>query len=76
MSLVEWKEEILTRHSFEIRINAYFQHDSKRIVGGQMSEEGRWPWMAALMKWDQQFCGGSLISDRWVLTAAHCIQPR
>ncbi|OAD61523.1 Venom protease, partial [Eufriesea mexicana] len=50
-----------------------------KIVGGAPAELGAWPWIAELgfrdstnpaqPKW---LCGGSLISARHVLTAAHC----
>jgi len=43
-----------------------------RIVGGTEATPHSYPWMAALFVDDQWFCGGSLISDEWVLTAAHC----
>lgn len=57
------------------------QHDKRihgRIVGGEDSSQGQWPWMVALLRpgfgspSNRQFCGGSLIAPQWVLTAAHC----
>ena len=44
----------------------------ERIVGGEEATPHSYPWMAALFVDDQWFCGGTLISDEWVVTAAHC----
>ncbi|XP_050689631.1 trypsin alpha-3-like [Eriocheir sinensis] len=49
------------------------QKAAARIVGGQVTGVNEYPWMAGLFYFNQQqFCGGSLINDRYVLTAAHC----
>lgn len=45
-----------------------------RIAGGQPADPKEWPWMAALLRQGAiQYCGGVLITDRHVLTAAHCV---
>lgn len=48
-----------------------------RIVGGTESRQGAWPWAAVLGRplsggRFNVVCGGSLIDERHVLTAAHC----
>lgn len=44
----------------------------RRIVGGYETKVLEFPWMAVLMYNGRFYCGGSLINDFYVLTAAHC----
>ena len=44
------------------------------IVGGTEAARNRWPWQVSLQtSQGHHFCGGSLINDQWLLTAAHCL---
>ncbi|KAK1903050.1 Transmembrane protease serine 3 [Dissostichus eleginoides] len=44
-----------------------------RIVGGNISRPGQFPWQVSLHFVSEHLCGGSIITSRWVLTAAHCV---
>lgn len=44
-----------------------------RIIGGDETEPGEFPWTISVKLNDQPICGGSLIDRSWVLTAAHCV---
>lgn len=46
-----------------------------KIIGGSEAPKYKWPWHVAILNQFQEvFCGGTLISSRWVLTANHCIR--
>uniref|UniRef100_A0A3Q1EXS1 ST14 transmembrane serine protease matriptase a n=1 Tax=Acanthochromis polyacanthus TaxID=80966 RepID=A0A3Q1EXS1_9TELE len=48
---------------------------SSRIVGGQDVLEGEFPWQVSLhVKNFGHVCGATIISPKWIVTAAHCVQ--
>lgn len=54
-----------------------FQETTQTIIGGEDTIAGEFPWMVAIFHLNQQqnsiyACGGSLISDKHILTTAKC----
>lgn len=52
-----------------------------KILGGVVAARGAWPWQVQLYfrRPNGAFtagCGGAIIDERWVLTAAHCFKAR
>lgn len=56
------------------------KNEINKIVGGDVAAKGEWPWQVFMIAlspstgrraWN---CGGVLIADTWVVTAAHCTE--
>lgn len=46
---------------------------ASRIVGGNNAKENQFPHQIAIFYKGSLRCGGSIVSESWVLTAAHCL---
>jgi secreted trypsin-like serine protease len=48
--------------------------NQQKIYGGSSAKYLGWPWQALIQFQDEFKCGGTLINDEWILTAAHCVE--
>lgn len=44
-----------------------------RVVGGIDAERGETPFIISLTRRGGHFCGGTVLSNQWLLTAGHCV---
>ena len=56
-----------TREDFAINFGPY-------IIKGEDAKQGAWPWHVQILVDEKHVCGGSIIKENWVLTAAHCLR--
>merc|ERR1712061_130635 len=45
-----------------------------RIVNGKMTSAGSYPWTVGIQFGDKLYCGGSIITNNFIVTAAHCVK--
>ncbi|XP_068631440.1 serine protease nudel [Battus philenor] len=60
-------------NKYESRANKRSKRTESRVVGGKPSQPAAWPWVAALYRDGMFHCGGVILNQHWVMSAAHCV---
>ncbi len=70
---------LLLQYNFVFSQNKF--EDQLQIVGGKAIKIEQAPWQVALFRYDDQeqristqFCGGTIIDEYWIISAAHCLE--
>merc|ERR1719206_270844 len=53
--------------------NILYRGFHHRILYGNETDVNEYPWQISMWIDRSHFCGGTLITDQWVATAAHCV---
>ena len=52
---------------------SYQPNITPKIAGGEVAASHTWGWMVSLRVLDTHFCGGTILNERFVITAGHCL---
>lgn len=67
--------EIILLLVFVVSVGGQVEIDV-RIIGGQDASVGEFPYQVSLRYDGHHYCGGSIIDETTILTAAHCVQKK
>lgn len=68
-----------TGHPYDEAVARHARHETSKIIGGVEAADGSLPWQVSLGVAGigdpraAHFCGGSVLSATWIVTAAHCV---
>lgn len=64
---------------YDDTVQRFIDRTTPKIVGGKPATAGAYPWQASLVVANildagkAHFCGGSIVNEKWIVTAAHCM---
>ncbi|XP_042636603.1 serine protease 52-like [Orycteropus afer afer] len=72
-----WMLEWVTAHEYVTcgqRISTKsVKPEISKILGGELADIRDFPWQVSIFNKGKHHCGGSILSEWWILTASHCI---
>ncbi|XP_047519483.1 trypsin delta-like [Pieris napi] len=75
--LLEFLNQTQVRELYRTKYNILLDKitgSTRRIVSGQNTSITAVPWQVSLRHKSRFSCGGSVVTDIWILTAAHCLK--
>ncbi len=64
---------------YDDAVQRFIEKAAPKIVGGKPATPGAYPWQVSLVVSSIRdagrghFCGGSILNEKWIITAAHCM---
>ncbi|XP_020752348.2 serine protease 52-like [Odocoileus virginianus] len=58
------------------RMNSSEKSEVLEIIGGEPANIRDFPWQIRILENGSHLCGGSILSEWWILTAAHCFKSK